>query len=111
MTGGDKASVVIDFVGMDATMATAAASIGKQGLFVLVGLAGGSTPVSFMGLAPESTVRTTTWGNRNELAEVVSLARAGVITGRVEQHPLDDINEVFHRLEAGKIAGRAVLNP
>lgn len=111
MTGGEKASVVIDFVGIDATMATAAASIGKQGLFVLVGLAGGSTPVSFMGVSPEATVRTTTWGNRNELAEVVALARAGVITGKVEQHPLEEINEVFHRLEAGQVPGRAVLNP
>jgi len=111
MTGGEKASVVIDFVGIDATMATAAASIGKQGLFVLVGLAGGSTPVSFMGVSPEATVRTTTWGNRNELAEVVALARAGVITGKVEQHPLEEINAVFHRLEAGQVPGRAVLNP
>ena len=111
MTGGEKASVVIDFVGADATMATAAASVGKQGLFVLVGLAGGSTPVSFMGVSPETTIRTTTWGNRNELAEVVELARAGVITGAVEQHPLEEINEVFHRLETGEVAGRAVLNP
>lgn len=111
MTGGDKASVVIDFVGADPTMATAAASVGKQGLFVLVGLAGGSTPVSFMGLSPETTFRTSTWGNRNELAEVVDLARAGVITGEVEQHPLADINEVFERLERGEVAGRAVLNP
>jgi alcohol dehydrogenase, propanol-preferring len=111
MTAGAKASVVIDFVGADATMATAAAVVGQQGLFVLVGLAGGSTPVSFMGLSPEATFRTSTWGNRNELAEVVDLARAGQITGHVEQHPLEDINEVFERLERGEITGRAVLNP
>ncbi|MFP4149034.1 MAG: NAD(P)-dependent alcohol dehydrogenase [Nitriliruptoraceae bacterium] len=111
MTGGEKASVVIDFVGTDATMATAAASVGKQGLFVLVGLAGGSTPVSFLGMESEATFRTSTWGNRNELAEVVALARAGAITGQVEQHPLEEINEVFHRLETGQVAGRAVLNP
>lgn len=111
MTGGDKASVVIDFVGADATMATAAASVAKQGLFVLVGLAGGSTPVSFMGMESEATFRTSSWGNRNELAEVVDLARAGTISGEVETHPLEDINDVFDRLEAGDIAGRAVFNP
>jgi len=111
MTGGDKASVAIDFVGADATMASAAASIGQQGLFVLVGLAGGSTPVSFMGLSPEANFRTSSWGNRNELAEVVAMAQDGLITGHVEQHPLEDINEVFERLERGEIAGRAVLNP
>jgi alcohol dehydrogenase, propanol-preferring len=64
-----------------------------------------------MGLAPEATFRTSTWGNRNALAEVVDLARAGRITGHVEQHPLEDINEVFERLERGEITGRAVLNP
>ncbi|MFO7776718.1 MAG: NAD(P)-dependent alcohol dehydrogenase [Nitriliruptoraceae bacterium] len=111
MTGGDKASVAIDFVGADATMASAAASIGQQGIFVLVGLAGGSTPVSFMGLSPEATFRTSSWGNRNELAEVVAMAQDGLISGHVEQHPLEDINEVFERLERGEIAGRAVLNP
>lgn len=111
MTGGAKASVVIDFVGADATMATAAASVGKQGLFVLVGLAGGSTPVSFMGMESEVAFRTSAWGNRNELAEVVSLARAGIISGKVDTYPLEDINDVFHRLESGEIAGRAVFNP
>ncbi len=111
MTGGRKAAGVLDFVGIDATMATAAGCLGKQGVFVLVGLAGGQVPVSFMGWPPESTIKTSTWGNRNELAEVVALAEAGRITGEVEQAPLTAINEVFERLEHGKVAGRAVLNP
>ncbi len=111
MTGGVKASAVLDFVGVDATMGTAAGCLGKQGVFVLVGLAGGQVPVSFMGWSPESTIKTSTWGNRNELAEVVALAEAGRITGEVEQAPLTAINEVFDRLEHGAVAGRAVLNP
>ncbi len=64
-----------------------------------------------MGISPEATFRPSSWGNRNELAEVVAMARDGLITGDVEQHPLEDINEVFERLERGEIAGRAVLNP
>lgn len=111
MTAGRKASAVLDFVGVDATMATAAGCLGKQGVVVLVGLAGGQVPVSFMGRPPESTIKTSTWGNRNELAEVVALAEAGRITGEVEQAPLTAINEVFERLEHGDVAGRAVLNP
>lgn len=111
MTAGTKASAVIDFVGADATMALGAACVGKQGAFVLVGLAGGSTPVSFLGWSSEATIMTSTWGNRNELAEVVALAEAGAITGEVEQAPLAEINTVFERLEHGRVAGRAVLNP
>ena len=41
----------------------------------------------------------------------LAMARDGQITGDVEQHPLEDINVVFERLERGEIAGRAVLNP
>jgi propanol-preferring alcohol dehydrogenase len=56
-------------------------------------------------------VTTSHWGSRNELVEVIALARAGTISGRVERHDLADINGVFARLEAGDIEGRAVLVP
>jgi len=109
--GGQGADAVVDFVGNDATLATAAASVGRKGILVLVGLAGGSVPFSFMGLASEAVVTTSTWGSRNELEEVLALARSGKITGRVERFPLGSINEVFEKLEKGEIEGRAVLVP
>lgn len=110
-SGGDGARAVFDFVGVDATMAVMAMTLGRQGLGVLVGLAGGSTPFSFFALAAEATLTSSSWGNHNELAEVLALARHGAITAQVEQYPLANINEVFQRLHNGEVRGRAVLVP
>jgi propanol-preferring alcohol dehydrogenase len=110
-TGGEGAAVAIDLVGVDATMALAASSLGRQGLFVLVGLAGGSFPFSFFNLPSEATMTSSNWGSRNELEEVLALARTGRLVSTIEQRPLQDINEVFTRLAAGQVEGRAVLIP
>lgn len=110
-TRGQGAEAVIDFVGIDSTMALGAASVGKQGLFLLVGLAGGSVPYSFFGVAPGAALTTSNWGSRNELEEVLALAQRGDLISHIEEHPLAAINEVFDRLERGLITGRAVLVP
>jgi propanol-preferring alcohol dehydrogenase len=110
-SGGEGATAVFDFVGVDRTMALMAASLGRQGLGVLVGLAGGSTPFSFFALAAEATLTSSNWGNHNELTEVLALARTGAITAQVEQYPLEKINDVFDRLQNGEVRGRAVLVP
>jgi propanol-preferring alcohol dehydrogenase len=109
--GGEGAAGVFDFVGSNTTLALAASLVGRQGMVVLVGLSGGSLPYSFMGMPGESVVMGSTWGTRNELEEVLALATAGRLTFHFEQHPLEKINEVFHRLEKGEILGRAVLVP
>jgi propanol-preferring alcohol dehydrogenase len=109
--GGEGAMAVFDFVGSDATLAMAAASVGRQGVVVLVGLAGGALPYSFMGMPGESVVMGSTWGTRTELEEVISLAAEQRLSFHVEQHDLSVINDVFRRLEAGEVIGRAVLVP
>ena len=109
--GGEGAMGVFDFVGTDATLATAAACVGRKGMVVIVGLAGGALPYSFMGMPGESVVMGSTWGTRTELGEVIALAAADRLSFHVEKYPLDEINEVFKRLEHGEVAGRAVLIP
>lgn len=109
--GGEGAMAVFDFVGVDSTLGLAASCVGRQGMVVLVGLAGGSLPYSFMGMPSESVVMGSSWGTRNELEEVLALASAGRLSFHLEKHPLEAINEVFDRLEAGAIVGRAVLVP
>lgn len=109
--GEDGVAAVLDFVGIDATMTLGAGAVDRRGLFVLVGLAGGSFPYSFFSVATEAAVMTSNWGTRNELEEVLSLARSGRLVSTIELHPLSEINEVFERLETGQIPGRAVLVP
>jgi propanol-preferring alcohol dehydrogenase len=110
-TGGEGAAAVIDVVGSDESLAFGAASLGFQGHLVVVGLAGGSVPFGFFTWPPESILTTSHWGTRTELEEVVALARQGRLRIDVERAPLEAINDVFARLQAGEVAGRAVLVP
>ena len=68
-TGG--AELVLDMVGADATLATAAKSLRAEGRLVIIGLAGGALPVSFFGLPYGAEVATSYWGTMTELLELV----------------------------------------
>ena len=111
LSGGEGPAAVIDFVGIDATMRLGLAALARQGLFVLVGLAGGTVPIGFFTQASEVAITTSIWGSRNDLAEVIALAQEGKLTAATESHRLDDINEVLERLEHGLVEGRAVVVP
>jgi propanol-preferring alcohol dehydrogenase len=111
VTEGEGAAVVLDFVGVNETLALATRIVGIQGIVVLLGLAGGRTNFSFVGVPHEATLTTSSFGTRNDLAEVVAIARQGRLASTVESRPLEEINQVFDDLESGAVAGRAVLVP
>jgi propanol-preferring alcohol dehydrogenase len=111
IAGGEGAAAVLDLVGVDATLSLGASALRRQGTLMLVGLAGGSCPFSFFTLPSEATLTSSNWGSRNELEEVLALAHSGRMVSTIEQRPLEEINEVFARLAAGQIKGRAVLVP
>ena len=108
---GEGADVVLDFVGNDATLGVAKQVVKRRSLIVIVGLGLGTLPYSFLDFPAEVDLYTAYWGSREELSQVISLAREGRVTPVVERHPLDSINEVFDRLEEGEVRGRAVLIP
>jgi len=108
---GDGPAAVLDFVGIDATMRLGLAALATQGLFVLVGLAGGTVPMGFFSQSSEVAFVTSVWGSRNDLAEVIALAQQGKLAAATETHRLDDINQVLERLEHGLVEGRAVVVP
>jgi len=110
-TDGIGADAVIDFVGADATLKSAVASVAVAGKIVVVGIAGGTLPFTFWEIPLEVEVTTSIWGNRQELKEVLELARLGHITPHIECQPLEAINDVVARLHAGEIKGRVVLTP
>ena len=110
LTGGG-ADAVIDFVGNDASLANAAASLAVGGKLVIVGIAGGTLNFSFWKMPLECEVTTSIWGNRQELKEVLALARRGLIQPHIERQPLEAINDVIARLHAGGVRGRVVLTP
>ena len=111
LTGGRGADVVIDLVGSSATLALAAAVVRPLGHLTIVGIAGGTLPVSFFGIPYEVSVATTYWGSLPELMEVIELAAAGRIRAEVERFSLADAPDAYAAMAAGRLAGRAVVVP
>jgi propanol-preferring alcohol dehydrogenase len=110
-TSGRGADVVLDFVGADATLAMGAAAARQMGDLTIVGIAGGTLPVSFFSLPYETSVQTTYWGTRPELIEVLELGGRGLIESRITRFSLDEATDAYQALKAGEIEGRAVIVP
>lgn len=111
MTGGLGAELVLDVVGTDVTMALAAAVARVRGDLTVLGLGGGTLPVGFFSVPYEASIQTSYWGSAAELMEVLDLARAGRLSARTTTYPLEQAPEVYERLAAGSIQGRAVITP
>ena len=111
LSKGKGADVVLDVVGADQTLALGAAVARPLGQLTIVGIAGGTLPMSFFGIAYEVSVATTYWGTLPELHEVLALAEAGMIKPHIETFPLSEAPQVYERLAAGEIEGRAVIVP
>jgi propanol-preferring alcohol dehydrogenase len=110
-TGGQGAQLVLDIVGIDSTLQMAAQMGRTLGHITIVGIGGGTMPVSFYTVPHECSVTSPYWGSIPELLEVIALARAGKITLRVERFALADALVGYDRLHHGQIAGRAVVTP
>jgi alcohol dehydrogenase, propanol-preferring len=110
-TQSHGADVVLDFVGSDSSLVTAAACVRQLGDLTIVGIAGGTLPVSFFALPYECSVQTTYWGNRSELIEVLDLAARGRLQADLTTFPLEEAAAVYGRLAAQDITGRAVITP
>jgi alcohol dehydrogenase, propanol-preferring len=109
--GGRGAAVVVDCVGSDETLALAAGAVAPGGHVSVLGLAGGTFPMRFGAVPLETPVIFSNWGTREELAEVVALARAGAIAVETERVPLAAVPAAYERLAAGGSCGRLVAVP
>lgn len=110
-TQGHGADVVLDFVGSDETLATSAAVVRQLGDLTIVGLGGGTLPVSFFGVPYEASVQTTYWGNRDELVDVLGLAARGLLKVETTLYTLDQAVSAYEDLRNGVVRGRAVVVP
>lgn len=111
LTKGRGIDVCIDVVGVDATLALGAAVARPMGHLTIVGIGGGTLPISFFSIAYEVSVATTYWGSIPELMEVVTLAAEGRITPHVQRFGLDNATEAYEAMQAGTLEGRAVIIP
>ena len=110
-TGNRGADFVLDCVGTEATLATAAACTRSLGDLTLIGVAGGALSFSFLCPAYEVSAQSVYWGSRSELAEVLELASQGLIRAETTIYPLEQALDAYRSLAAGEIVGRAVILP
>ncbi|PZG23396.1 alcohol dehydrogenase [Micromonospora craterilacus] len=110
-TGGRGADVVLDFVGVDATLRTGAAAARTVGDLTIVGIGGGTLPVSFFSVPYEVSIQTTYWGSRPELIEVLDLGARGLVRPKTTTFRLDDAMTAYRMMQEGTLEGRAVIVP
>ncbi|WP_433349029.1 NAD(P)-dependent alcohol dehydrogenase [Micromonospora sp. CA-111912] len=109
--GGRGADVVLDFVGVDATMALGAAAARTVGDLTVVGIGGGTLSVSFFSVPYELSIQSTYWGSRPELIEVLDLGARGLIRPKITTFGLDDAVDAYRQIRDGSLEGRAVIVP
>ena len=101
---------VLDFIGNDTTLASAAANVAKQGTVAVVGLYGGRIPFGLGAVPHEARFLSSFWGSRPQLDELLTLARREPsLVAPVETLPLHEAQQAHDRLRSGEVKGRLVL--
>jgi alcohol dehydrogenase, propanol-preferring len=111
LNGGRKPELVLDFVGNDATLATAARLSRARGRVVVVGIGGGAVAFGFGRVAQECEFLISMWGTLPELREVVALAERRLLRAETTTFPLARAGDAYAALRAGTVVGRAVVTP
>ncbi len=82
----------------------------RGGICVLNGLPPGDFPLPICDVVlAGQTVTGSIIGTRKDMDEAVRMAVDSGIRTTIEKQPLENINDVFARLKAGKVVGRVVL--
>jgi propanol-preferring alcohol dehydrogenase len=77
-----------------------------------VGLPPGEFPTPiFPVVLKRITIRGSIVGTRQDLRESLAFAAEGKVRANVSVEPLENVNDVFDRLEKGQVEGRIVLRP
>jgi D-arabinose 1-dehydrogenase-like Zn-dependent alcohol dehydrogenase len=106
-----RLAAALDFVGSEATAKLATGALRKGGRYVVVGLYGGELrlPLPFIPMLALSVVGSYV-GTLDEMKALLALARDGRLPPiPVSRRPLAEVNAALDDLEAGRVAGRVVL--
>jgi alcohol dehydrogenase, propanol-preferring len=111
LTDGRGATLVLDCVGSNATLAIDTQVVAKGGDVMVIGIGGGMLEYRFNTLPSDASLTHPYWGSAIELAEVLELARSGHITAHAEHFPLERVADAYERMQNGTLSGRAVITP
>jgi propanol-preferring alcohol dehydrogenase len=111
--GGHGPDVVLDFVGTTGTLALAGSVVAPYGAIRVPGQSGGVLPFetdrATTVLPRGATIDRPYGGTRQDLLDLVSLARTGRLETRITRYRFEDTLKAFDDLGDGKITGRAVV--
>ena len=107
------ADAVIDFVNASSTVETDINFLRRRAKLVLVGLFGGELKLNLITMPTRSYKLIGSYtGSMNDLIELVSLAKRGIIKPIISnKFRLDEATKALRMLKNGKILGRGVINP
>ncbi len=107
------ADAVIDFVNASSTVELDMKFLRKRAKLVLVGLFGGELKLNLLTMPTRAYKLIGSYtGSMNDLIELVSLAKRGIIKPVISNRfRLDEATEALGMLKDGKILGRGVINP
>ena len=109
-TGGGAHGVLITAPSLSA-FHQGVAMTRKRGTCVLVGLPPGEFPTPLFDVVANCiTIRGSFVGTRQDMAEALAFAAAGKVKADYELQPLSAINNVFERLESGRVPSRVVID-
>jgi alcohol dehydrogenase, propanol-preferring len=111
LTGGAGAAAVLDFVGVDATMAMALACGQPMGSIGILGAGGGAARIAWGALPLECEVFIAMGAPISEVREVIAMAEAGELRMDIDLFPFERTAEAYERFRSGDSIGRAVVTP
>jgi alcohol dehydrogenase, propanol-preferring len=109
--GGRGAGLVLDFVGVDATLALAAGAVAPGGHVSIVGVGGGSLPMRFGAVSAETPVVFSNWGRARSSPRSSRSRGRAPWRSRSSGSRSRTCRSPYGRLEAGGVAGRIVAVP
>jgi propanol-preferring alcohol dehydrogenase len=111
ISGNRGVGLVLDCVGVQPTIDLGAKLLRRNSVWTIVGLGGGHHDFHHGSTPYGTSMSIPYWGSRVELMEVIAMARDRRIHAETTEFPLDQAVNVYSKLKAGQITGRAVLVP
>jgi alcohol dehydrogenase, propanol-preferring len=112
VTNGEGATVVLDFVSIDESVALGVGAVQPYGTYGIIGSNTGTLKRPWFGSLPRDGEIITFQGSSNsDGRDVVKLAEQGLIRSDADLFPFDKVAEAYDALHHGTLRGRAVVTP
>lgn len=112
VTNGEGATVVLDFVGIDATIGVGVGAVQPFGTYGVIGSNGGTFKKPWYGGLPRDGEIIHFQGSSvSDAHEVVRLAEQGLVRSDADLFTLDRVADAYDALHHGTLRGRAVVTP